>query len=200
MMGIDLPRDSENVIPEGSYGYFPDVFSQGFRDSAKAAMENKFKRQPYLIDDPWLLGYFLADEPSWYGSKVRRGSLVDDFIKLNSNKPGKVAWVNFVKSRYQNTDQLNRAWGSNFNSLDELLSATKIKDNENSRKDKLSFLKVVALEFSKVLAETLRGFDKRHMILGTRPSRLYPEVIEGISKYSDIFSMSSGGFYQGYKI
>jgi len=199
VMGIDLPRDSENVIPKGSYGYFPDVFSQEFRNSINERMEKKFKRQPYLIDDPWLLGYFLADEPSWYGSKGK-GSLTDDFIRLDKAKPGKVAWVNYIKSRYQNVEELNNQWKTNFKNLDELLTTDIIKNTPRSKEDKLGFIKVVAEEFSKGLHDEFKKFDKNHMILGTRPTRLYPEVVEGIGKYSDVFTMSSGGLYQGYKI
>jgi hypothetical protein len=175
LIGIDLSRKAENVIPKGSYGYFPDVFSQGFKDGSKEAIEGTLKNQPYLIDDPWLLGYFLADEPSWYGSKGRRGSLVDDFIALDNAKPGKQAWLEFIKNKGLN-------------------------ENQASEQDKLEFLEVIAEQFAKVLHDTLREIDKYHMILGTRPTRSYPEVIRGTGKYCDIFSMSAYGLNQGYKI
>lgn len=200
VMGINLPNKAPNVMSKGAYGYFPDVFSEEFRESVKRKIQDKFSRQAYLINDPWLLGYFLADEPSWYGSKGRRGALVDDFIKLSGDKPGKIAWVKFVKTIYLDVRGLNKSWGTNFKSIDELLLVDKILDNENTKKDKLSFLKVIADEFSRVLYESLRSFDKNHMILGTRPTRLYPEVVAAIGKYSDVFSMSAYGFNQGYKI
>ncbi len=170
VVGIDLPKKAENVIPKGSWGYFPDVFSKEFNDSIKEAVQTKFKYQGYLIDDPWLLGYFLADEPSWYGSKGRRGSLVDDFIALDNAKPGKQAWLKFIKS------------------------------NEVTEEKKLEFLRIIAEQFSKVMHDTLREYDKYHMILGTRPTRLYPEVVEATGKYCDIFSMSEYGLNQGYQI
>ena len=67
--GIDLSKKAENIIPKGAYGYFPDVFSPEFKASVNETMEDVFKNQPYLTDDPQLLGYFVADEPSWYGRK-----------------------------------------------------------------------------------------------------------------------------------
>ncbi|MFH1996493.1 MAG: O-antigen ligase family protein [Candidatus Omnitrophota bacterium] len=200
IIGIDLSNKAKNVIPEGYYGYFPDVFSQEFKDSAQEAMRARFTSQPNLKDDPWLLGYFLADEPSWYGSKQRHGALVDDFINLDSDKPGKKAWVDFIKNQYNDIADLNRSWGLNFSNYDDLLGIKKIADNENTKRDKLAFLRRIAEEFAKVLSETLREFDKNHMILGMRPSRRYPEVIEGISKYSDIFSTSAYDLNRGYKI
>ncbi|MEK6715266.1 MAG: carbohydrate binding domain-containing protein [Candidatus Omnitrophota bacterium] len=200
VIGIDLPRKADNVIAKGAYGYFPDVFSDKFKESVKSAMKYRFEHQPYFIKDPWLLGYFLADEPSWYGSKQRRGALVNDFIALESDSPGKIAWVNFVKSIYSEINTLNNSWGTDFKSFTDLFTAKKIPINENSEKDNLLFFKIIAEEFSKILHDTLRGFDKNHMILGTRPSRLYPELVEASAKYSDIFSTSSYGLNEGYKV
>ncbi|MBU4377346.1 MAG: carbohydrate binding domain-containing protein, partial [Candidatus Omnitrophica bacterium] len=60
------------------------------------------------------------------------------------------------------------------------------------------FLRVIAEEFSRVLYESLRKFDKYHMILGSRPSRDYPEVLEAIGKYTDIFGTHHVS--PGYKI
>ncbi len=200
VIGIDLPRTSENIFPKEHRAYFPDVFSQEFKNSVKESMGNKFKQQPYLIDDPWLLGYFLADEPAWYGTKGRRGSLVDDFIALDDSKAGKKAWVEFIKTKYNNINELNISWVTKFKSFGELLIVKKIKDNENTEIDKLSFLKIIADEFGKTLYSTLREFDKYHMILGTRPSRLYPEVIEALGTYEDIFSTGAHEFQPGYKL
>ena len=132
--------------------------------------------------------------------KGRRGSLSDDFIALDSSKPGKQAWVEFIKSRYQTIGDLNNAWNTNYKSFDDLLSINKIKDEQNVEKDKLGFLEVIAEEFSKVLAQSLRQYDKNHMILGSRPSRLYPEVVEGIGKYCDIFATSAYDLNKGYSI
>jgi len=200
VIGINLPNKAENVIPKGSYGYFPDVFSKEFVDSVREQMQGMFNSQSYLLDDPRLLGYFLADEPSWYGSKGRRGSLVDDFIAMDRSKPGKKAWVDSLILKYRDIKKLNAAWQSNYANFDELLSINKINDNSIIEQDKLLFFKVIAEEFAKVLYMTLREFDKYHMALGTRPSRLYPEVVSALGKYCDIFSMSEYGLNQGYKI
>ncbi|MFC1599366.1 hypothetical protein ACFL2W_01120, partial [Candidatus Omnitrophota bacterium] len=126
----DKSTKAPNVIPKGSYGYFPDVFHPDFRQTAKEEIEKKLKWHPFAVEDKWLLGYFLSDEPSWYGSKGRRGSLVDDFIALEASCPGKEAWVEYVKGKYQNIDAVNKTWGTNLNSFGELLTVTKIKDTQ----------------------------------------------------------------------
>ncbi|MCX5699822.1 MAG: carbohydrate binding domain-containing protein [Candidatus Omnitrophica bacterium] len=199
VIGINLPSKSENVIPKGNYGYFPDVFSKDFADSAREQMQGLFNSQPYLIDDPQLLGYFLADEPAWYGSKGRRGSLADDFIALDGSKPGKIAWIELLKFKYSEIKKLNAAWQTNYSSFEELLNINKIKDTPVIEKDKLIFFREIAEEFAKILYLTLREFDKYHMALGTRPSRLYPEVVAAMGKYCDIFSTSGYNLNQGYQ-
>ncbi len=200
VIGIDLTEKAENVISKDSYGYFPDVFSQEFRTTTREKIEEVFKHRPYLPDDPWLLGYFLADEPSWYGSKGKRGSLTDDFIRLGPEKAGKIAWVEFIKSRYKNITELNKTWSANFKSYNDLLSIMEIKNELGIEADKLAFLELIAGEFAQVLTAALREFDKKHLILGTRPSRLYPEVLRGLGEYCDIFSAGYYSLNRGYTI
>lgn len=201
LMDIGFKRDAPNVIPKGKYGYFPDIFDPRFEASFRANMEEKLKWHPQLIDDPWLIGYFLSDEPAWYGGKQRRGALVDDFIALPKNSYGKKAWVDFVKNKYSKINDLDLAWGIKFKSFDELFERNKINDdNETMTKDKLDFLRFIAEEFSKKMVNILREYDKRHMILGSRPTRNYPEVIEGIGKYTDIYAVSYHHLNEGYRI
>ena len=200
VIGIDLPKSAYNIIPEGYYGYFPDVFSKEFQDSVTAQIEQRFQQQPFLIDDPWLLGYFLADEPAWYGSKQRRGALTDDYIRLDADKAGKQKWVEFAKLLYKDVRDLNSAWDLNIRNFDELLDVKEIPDTERAKEDKLKFLKAVALQFSKVLFETLRAHDQHHMILGTRPARQYPEIMEAVGEYTDVFGISAYGLNEGYQI
>ncbi|MBN2119576.1 MAG: carbohydrate binding domain-containing protein [Candidatus Omnitrophica bacterium] len=200
VIGIDKSTKAPNVIPKGSYGYFPDVFDSRFKEGAREEIKKKLGWYPFATKDPWLVGYFLSDEPSWYGSKNRSPSLVDDFIGLDSQAAGKIAWVEFIKSKYKDIGDLNNSWKTGFKSFDELLEVKKITEKGKAKEDKLAFLEVIALEFSRVLAETLREYDKDHMILGTRPTRLYPEVVRGIGKYCDVFSMSGYELNQGYII
>ncbi len=200
VFGINLPHIAPNVIAKGAYGYFPDVFDPSFQQSVYASMEKRFKSQPYLIDDPWLLGYFLADEPSWYGSKQRYGALTDDFIALSADRSGKQAWVQFLKTRYEEIGKLNEAWGTQYPDFRALLDIVTLEDNEYTTKDKKAFLKAVALRFSQVLFTTLRTFDPHHMVLGTRPTRTYPEILEAIGEYTDVFGVSHYQLNTGYKI
>ncbi|MEW5894168.1 MAG: carbohydrate binding domain-containing protein [Candidatus Omnitrophota bacterium] len=199
-MGIDLPKGAPDVIPEGFWGYFPDVFSDEFQDSVTKQIEKTFREKPYLLDDKWLLGYFLADDTPWFGSKGRHDGLVHDYINLDSEQAGKKAWVEFVKSQYSDVNAVNQSWGTKFRSMDDLLNARDLVPNKNLKRDNLLFLKIIADRFCKVLTETLRKYDPYHMILGMRPTRSYPEVVEAIGKYSDVFTISYYGLNQGYKI
>ncbi|MFC1599365.1 carbohydrate binding domain-containing protein [Candidatus Omnitrophota bacterium] len=61
-------------------------------------------------------------------------------------------------------------------------------------------MQVIADEFSKVLAQTVREYDKNHMLLGSRPTRLYPEILKASGKYCDAFSTSAYSLNQGYRV
>jgi len=78
IIGIDKSTKAPNVIPKGAYGYFPDVFDSRFREGTREQVEKQLSWLTFVVDDRWLLGYFLADEPAWYGSKQRRGALVKE--------------------------------------------------------------------------------------------------------------------------
>ena len=198
--GIDLPRQAPNVIAPGAYGYFPDVFDPSFAQSVQESVRERFARQPYLVDDPWLLGYFLADEPSWYGSKQRHGALTDDFIRQPADSAGKKAWVEYLTLKYKDISALNQAWDARYKGFDDLLAETKLEDKEATAVDKKAFLKAIALQFARVLFETVRQVDPHHMILGTRPSRKYPEILSALGEYTDVFSLSAYELNEGYKI
>jgi len=126
VVGVDLSKKAPNVIPEGSYGYFPDVFDSSFKEGTREKIKEKLNWLKFAAEDPWLLGYFLADEPSWYGSKGRRGGLVDDFIRLDGDKPGKIAWVDFLKSKYSDISDLNRRWNKDYSDYRDLLDIKKL--------------------------------------------------------------------------
>jgi len=201
LIDIGIGKKAPNAIPKGYYGYFPDVFDPLFAESFRLNMEEKIKWYPQLTQDPWLIGYFLADEPSWYGTKNRRGALVDDFIALSENTYGKKAWRDFISKKYEKIENLNQAWEKNFNSFDELLQLKTIKDDREAiTKDKLEFFKFIAEEFSRKIVGILREYDQYHMILGSRPTRHYPEVVEAVGKFTDIYALSYHQLNEGYSI
>jgi len=172
VIGLEAGKAGKNVIPEGAYGFFPDVFDEEYKKAVEKKIEEKLNAYSGITEDPYLLGYFTSDEPSWYGSKGRRGALVDDFIALPDTAPGKKAWVEFSKN----------------------------KRGKERQELKLEFLEKIAEKFSEVHAITLRKFDKNHLILGSRPSRTYPEVLSGIGKYTDVFGLSFYGLNKGDSI
>jgi hypothetical protein len=60
---------------EPSYLGMPDVYAEGYGRALEAAAEGQCAP---LRDDPWLLGYFLGNEPPW---PRREAELADMFLK-----------------------------------------------------------------------------------------------------------------------
>ena len=200
VISLGIGMKGKNIIPKGYYGFFPDVFDSSFKKGVERAIKSKINWYPKIINDPWLIGYFLADEPAWYGSKQRRGALVDDFIRLSHDSAGKKAWGNFLKQKYKGISKLNQVWQEKFKDFDEMLYLEKIKDTPLIKKDKLEFLGIIAEQFSKVAYEVVRKHDPNHLILGSRPTRDYPEVVKAVGKYTDIYGGGFSGLKSGYEI
>ena len=76
-------------IDEGVMG-LADVYANDFKDK----IENVVKETvlPYK-DNPWLIGYFTGNEPSWLGQESR---LCDLILDVKGNKPIKTALHNYL--------------------------------------------------------------------------------------------------------
>ena len=184
----------------GNYGFdwtsgkMPDIFGKGFVEY----MEKKayFNCRP-LAEDPLLLGYFLDNELRWGPDWRSATHLLDDFFKLPANYPGKKVAVEVVKEAYNNNiSRLNKEWGTDFNSFNELLSYRgSLPDTEAIGKARLEFVRRYAERYFSITVSTIKKYDPNHLILGIRfaglPSRTYElELFKIMAKYVDVISIN----------
>lgn len=66
-----------------------DVYAGSYRDSLEKAMEEPMKRQR---GNPWLIGYFVGNEPAWLGQEAR----LCELILKGENRPIKTALSEFL--------------------------------------------------------------------------------------------------------
>jgi len=190
VLGTSLKTLGTNVIRNG-WGRFPDVFDDNFavasREKAKKLVHGFSKGQ---LLDQWLLGYFIDDEASFYGSDNAWGSLVEDYARLPGSQPGKMAWTQFIREKYVTIEKLNAAWKSDYDSFEELKNSTAIKGWIKSE-DKSAFLELISERFVSPICNEIRRLDPNHLILGPRPTRYYPEIMRAIGPYCDIVNVSA---------
>jgi len=202
---IRMSRTADHIFPGwGGYG-FPDVFAESFRKSAhQAVLDTLYHHGHNLVEDKGLIGYYTDNELHWWGTGGQWGqsdpgkgandtSLVDDFIRLPPEAPGKQAWVRYLTERYGEIECLNEAWSSEYPAFEDLLPLRELRTvKEVFEADKLGFLRLIAETYFRTTTETLRLYDRNHMILGCRTVGTgTPEaVLEVMGKYVDVFSVN----------
>jgi len=199
----DAARNGGVKVPVVDWGWqrFPDVFSDEFAKAVENYGTPGQKGSHFGIrpDDPWLIGYLLADEPPWYGPEVWYGSLTDGFHGLPSTAAGKIKWMEFLKQRYGQIEKLNNAWESGFASWHVLGDAKVLPRNKASVEDRRDFMGLVADRWYGMVVRQARRYDKNHLMLGGNTTRLYPTVLAAEAKSVDTLCASMYGFSGCYR-
>ncbi|WP_135556241.1 alpha-amylase family protein [Paenibacillus cymbidii] len=194
--------------PGGAYG-FPDVFDPVFEVSAHRAVVEILYNQPgSLAGDETLIGWYTDNELHWWGSGGQWGDndpgksandtgLVDDYIRLSAERPGKKAWVAFLQERYGTIEALNEQWGAEYTAFDDLLWLRELRANKALlAADKLAFLRKIAEMYFGVTSRVLRQYDATHLNLGCRMVGTgTPEVVfEAAKDVVDVFTFNFYSF------
>jgi hypothetical protein len=162
----DPKRDSPN-------GYhFPDVFDPAW---VHDVTERVTKVAAPLCDDPFVIGYFWTDTPTWDLIKTRalRGTeWVSALRELPPDAAGRQAYATFLEKRYVNRlDDLNAIYGLALTALDQLRDAnlTAIAVGRPVvQEDDNAFLAQIAQRFYDVVGKAQRQADPNHLVFGDR--------------------------------
>jgi hypothetical protein len=201
----DPARNGGVKVPVVDWGWqrFPDVFSAEFAQAVEnygtpGQQGSHFQPRP---DDPWLIGYQLADEPPWYGPGVWYGSLTDGFHGLPATAPGKQRWLAMLKEKHGRIEALNKAWVSDFDSWEAFAAAAaaELPRSKASIADRRTFMGLVAERWYALAAERVRKYDTKHLMLGGNATRLYPEVVAAEAKHADVLCASLYGLAGIYR-
>lgn len=169
-------------------GKIADYFSKEF----EATVENiASKICAQRKNDPYLIGYFTDNELRWTADWRSSNELFDDYLLLPPETEGKKALVKFLKERYDDISALNRAWGTNFSSFNDLLSAKSAPKTPAAKADRLAFLRLISERYFRVTYNVIKKYDPNHLILGCRFAYRPPnEVLMGCIGYVDIISVN----------
>ncbi|MCL4558586.1 MAG: hypothetical protein M1491_08160 [Deltaproteobacteria bacterium] len=190
-----------NDCPAASHGFssdFPDVFDPRFRQDAYAYAREAIGQG--TVADPWLIGYFIDNELSWFGGAqliYNPGyTLADDYIGLPSTYAGKQYWVNIFlqKERGYSLDRLDQLYGTSFTSWTQVLDTTKLPNSAQYpqiQADKQAFLYDIASTYFSVTDGALKSVDPNHLDLCARFASDAPDqVIVAASQYCDAISVN----------
>ncbi len=169
---------------------FPDVFSEEYRENARKSAAELAARK----DDPWMIGYFLRNEPSW--AFVDNLVVADEVLYNPQDSACKEELIATLKEKYQTIDALNTAWNASFDAFDDL------KKRQNhvsqwtkaSEEDMRAFSRRMLNEYVSVPSKACREVDKNHMILGMRWAWISdPDLVTGWENF-DVFSINRYAF------
>lgn len=204
---VDISHWKNSIEDEN----FVDIFSESFYQHC--AQLARAVAAP-LKDDPYLLGYAMADCPLFteedcrarpdniYGA--RRGARVGwprRLRNLGAAAAGKQAYVQLMSSLYEgNIHKFNTTYTTTFDSFEALekVEHWRLKtdlSNANEIRDNVAFLQLCVEQYYQTTKAATQRYDPNHLFFGDKlngNTDTVDTVLGVISKYTDVL------FYQMY--
>ena len=176
-----FPGTEQNIFRD-----FPDVFSEEYRlDAEECAKAMQAKSR-----DPWMVGYFLRNEPAW--AFVDNLVIADEVLYNPARTVCKERLVESLKAEYQTIEALNGAWNSSFEEFEDLYEsqAHVSQWSERAGRDMHAFSRKMMEEYVGIPSKACRKADPNHMNLGMRWAWVSdPDVVTGWENF-DVFSIN----------
>ncbi|MBC7108895.1 beta-agarase [Pyrococcus woesei] len=179
-------------------GTMPDIFKDDFEEYVRKVVY--FNVEP-LKNNPMVIGFFTDNELRWGPDWRSSNHLLDDFMTLPSDAPGKKVAVEVLKDVFGgNISKLNMELKTNFTSFDELLNYTgKLPSTALFNEARKEFVRRYAERYFSVVTKAIREVDQNHLILGVRFAvspfiRPPDEVFEVAGKYVDVICINLYNF------
>jgi hypothetical protein len=170
------------------YRDFPDVFSDAFQAAADsfAQQMNTYK------DDPYLIGYFLRNEPLWaFGDN----NIASEMLATETPSASRDALVSWLQERYHGqVNAFAEAWQISCSSFNELKSKAIIDAatlSDKAEADLREFSGMMIERYLKYPSEALRKVAPNHLNLGIRYGWISSDLCFIGTKYFDVFSINS---------
>ncbi|MEH6593035.1 MAG: beta-galactosidase [Halioglobus sp.] len=185
-----IPMQDFPVTDKRIFRDFPDVFSTEYERKAE-----QFAKQLELIkDDPYLIGYFMNNEPGW--AYVATINLAETMLEKQESFVTRDRLIEFLSKRYNADIQaLNKAWQSDFAGFDALQKPIKAAASlsESASADLQEFSTMILDRYVEVPVKATRAIDPNHLNMGMRwaSAALKEEWRFAGTQYLDVFSMNA---------
>lgn len=171
------------------YRDFPDVFSDEYKKNSGefARQLNDYK------DDPYLVGYFLRNEPQWaFGYH----NLAYEMFATDQQSATKDEFINWINSKYNNSiESFNKSWNLSIGSFNDLKKLT-FKDYPSVMADSdfYSFSTIMVKRYVDVPCDEVAKVDKNHLNLGMRYAWISSDLLYKAGERFDVFSVNGYGY------
>ncbi len=164
----------------------PDVFAPEFEAAAARWAEALAPHR----DDPWLIGYFMANEPLWgFG----RFNLAAEMLEANPGTHSRRALADWLRGRYADPAALSAAWGVDIATFEDLVwRSYRRLDAASTRagEDLWAFSAELVRRHARIPAEACRRVDPHHLNLGLRWAWIASDLFYESAAFSDVFSIN----------
>lgn len=166
---------------------FPDVFDPVYQQGAVGYADQlkDFK------DDPYLIGYFLENEPHWAFGEF---NLAFEMFATPQESFTKKEIRKWLTEKYNgDLDKFNSAWGLNLKSFAgvEHLILKDTTDLKSSALDELmEFSGIMVEQYVKVVCAEVKKVDPNHLNLGMRYAWISSDLCYRAGEYFDVFSIN----------
>ena len=178
----DFPSTNQLIFRD-----FPDVLSQEYREHAAISAQELLLHR----DDPYMIGYFLRNEPSW--AFVDNLVIADEVLYNPAHTVSKDELIAFLKNKYnQDIANLNLAWHGHFKDFTDLYTPLKKVSgwSGQAKDDMRAFSRKMLEAYVGIPSEACRLADPNHMNLGMRWAWISdPDVVTGWEHF-DVFSIN----------
>lgn len=170
---------------EGSTGYwgkFVDPFDTKFPVGIRASLERLRAR---TADDPYCIGYFVDNEISW-GEK---GSLSRAALMSPATQAVKLAYVDWLRGKYETIERFNEAWQTDAKSWDAIIAEPfKTPENDAANADSDAFYTVICEKYFAEILAAVREVAPKKLYLGCRFAWTNDLARAAAQKYCDVVS------------
>lgn len=164
---------------------FPDVFSPDYKELC----EEFAKQLEPLSDDPYMIGYFINNEPEWL--TARDVNVAERLLVSNEDLYSKRELIRFLKEKHGTVEHFNKAWGFSISDFDELfipIDEERLKTPEIMQELE-EFKDILVSVYNKIPSDAVKAYAPNNMCLGMRYAKLKEEDFAGTEFY-DAFSFN----------
>jgi len=169
---------------------FPDVLSPEYCEDARLCAQALAKRR----DDPWMIGYFLRNEPGW--AFVDGLIIADEVLRDADNTWCKRGLIAHLMGKYGSIEALNQAWHTDFADFDALKQPMEKASSFSAQAE--ADLRLYSAEliraYTAIPSMACREVDPNHMILGMRWAWISDPVLASGWECFDVFSINCYAF------
>ena len=175
------------TTPVKLYRDFPDVFDPVYRQEAELFA----KQLEPTRDDPYLIGYFLVNEPKWaFGDN----NVAFEMFATDTPSFAKKEMARWLQKKYGNIRAFNGAWNQNladFNALETL--TMKDRPSDAAWNDCSEFSELMVDQYVETVCREVKKIDSNHLNLGMRYAWISSDLCYRAGAWFDVFSINGYG-------